>query len=182
MAAPGEGHCWDGGTAWGWGWPWGALCVPGELQPRDIHSCAHRHARVHPLLNRQVSSPAQTAHTPTWVHTHTHTHSPTVPFNAPLTLSALQTHTHTQPLGTQHCPPPRPKPTPGLQGGTEQSRGLTPRGSSVVWGIPTSPLPSQLTPLLPLQEHTLSRSSAAPRSCELPFVILCLSDAWRLGR
>lgn len=127
MAAPGEGHCWDGGTAWGWGWPWGALCVPGELQPRDIHSCAHRHARVHPLLNRQVSSPAQTAHTPTWVHTHTHTHIPPQCPSVPHSPSLLCKPTLTpNPLEPSTAHPHVPNPPQGCRVALSRAVGSPP--------------------------------------------------------
>lgn len=45
---------------------------------------------------------------------------------------------------------------------------------------PRSPPGSLLSSLC--RSARYPRSSAAPRSRELPFVILCLSDAWRLGR
>lgn len=146
MAAPRERPWWDGGTAWGWGWLWGALW---GLQARGT---TRVHAGSHPLQDGPVSSAAQTA--PTWLQMHTF---PRAALHCP-TPSALLCKPSAQPLGTQHCPPPRPKPTPGLRGGPE----LTSYGSRALWGIPTAPLPSRLTSLLPRQERSLSAEQCSP--------------------
>lgn len=136
----------------GWGHSMGmgvALGSPVGSAGTGHHSCARRHA---PLQDGPVSSAAQTA--PTWLQMHTF---PRAALHCP-TPSALLCKPSAQPLGTQHCPPPRPKPTPGLRGGPD----LTSYGSRALWGIPTAPLPSRLTSLLPRQERSLSAEQCSP--------------------
>lgn len=152
------------------------------------HTCTHTHggtrAHVHthavPTLPFSVahSSPPRFAHP--FVRTHALTHTPR--------HAAL-------PMCASLCPHPKPPP------GQKQRRG---RWLALAMGWLPLPMATDLgTPRLPqaparfpsLPAH-FSPPSAGARPvptrglrgrrplapCELPFVILCLSDAWRLGR
>lgn len=183
-------HPWGGG---------GGTCT--ARHTRVCALCACRRVHVHPCVHRQVSTAART---PLGAHAHTHmcTHSPHAAFfrGALLTPSV---HTHTLRLHPRHTalpmcasPCPHPKPPPGQKQRWGRwlalAMGWLPLPMAV--GLGTHQLPQAPGCFPPLLAH-FSPPSAGARPipgglrgrrplapCELPFVILCLSDAWRLGR
>lgn len=139
---------------------------------------------THPALccTHMCAQPPHT-HTPPGVRTREPTHSP-----APPPPRQSQCCPSTQPrLHPAH--PPRPKLSPcGRSSTGGHARAvfhLLQVGRRL--GIPRAPapFPPLLAPVSPPSAGALGGRIVGPRPpapCELPFVILCLSDAWRLGR
>lgn len=172
-------------------------CTPAQSCTRiHLHACAHmwlcthvctpwhRHAHTHicGCAHTPIRCPFGAALlTPSGLHTQTHTFT----YNLPAKASAAQECGPAHTLHARHVPKCPREAAQGLAGHTGEVYGLVFTG----WGSPSSPrVPAPFPPLLAYVSPSagaLGRrivGSRPPAPCELPFVILCLSDAWRLGR